>query len=221
MKILAIETTTESCSVALMNNNSIQEIFLLAPRQHNKYILTIINKLLIKNNLSLLDLNLLAFSHGPGNFTGIRIGISVIQGLALKLNLPLISVSSLLTLAQGVFRKTGINKIITAINAQMGELYWATYYKQNNGIWYSDNTELILTPEMIKIKFKELSGNWAYAGNGWLMYPYLINDFKFLINGKTLFPSAKDVLILALNKWLNNEISSVELIKPIYLRNFA
>lgn len=101
MRILAIDTATEACSVALWNDGNITSHFELCPREHTQRILPLVQDILTAGNVTLTDIDALAFGRGPGSFTGVRIGIGIAQGLALGANLPMIGVSTLATMAQG------------------------------------------------------------------------------------------------------------------------
>ena len=104
-RILAIDTATEACSVALLNDESTDALFELCPREHTQRILPMVQQVLANNQLNLNQLDALAFGRGPGSFTGVRIGIGIAQGLALGAELPMIGVSTLATMAQGAWRK--------------------------------------------------------------------------------------------------------------------
>lgn len=101
MRILAIDTATEACSVALWNNGTINAHFELCPREHTQRILPMVQEILAASGASLNEIDALAFGRGPGSFTGVRIGIGIAQGLALGANLPMIGISTLATMAQG------------------------------------------------------------------------------------------------------------------------
>lgn len=106
MRILAIDTATEACSVALWNDGTVNAHFELCPREHTQRILPMVQDILTTSGTSLTDINALAYGRGPGSFTGVRIGIGIAQGLALGAELPMIGVSTLMTMAQGAWRKT-------------------------------------------------------------------------------------------------------------------
>lgn len=95
MRILAIDTATEACSVALWNDGNINAHFELCPREHTQRILPMVQDILAANSITLTDIDALAFGRGPGSFTGVRIGIGIAQGLALGANLPMTGVSTL------------------------------------------------------------------------------------------------------------------------------
>lgn len=101
MKILAIDTATEACSAALHVDGVVTTKYEIAPRKHAELILTMVDELLSGSNLSLIQLDALAFGRGPGAFTGVRIATGVIQGLAMSADCPVVPVSTLAALAQG------------------------------------------------------------------------------------------------------------------------
>ena len=103
MKILAIDTSSNACGVALLCNNEVKALHELAPMQQTQKILPMIDALLGEAKVSLNQLDALAFGCGPGSFTGVRIAVSVMQGLGYAMNLPLIPVSSLAALAQAAY----------------------------------------------------------------------------------------------------------------------
>ncbi len=142
MRILAIDTATEACSVALWNDGNINAHFELCPREHTQRILPMVQDILAANSITLTDIDALAFGRGPGSFTGVRIGIGIAQGLALGANLPMTGVSTLATMAQGAWRKSGATRVLAAIDARMGEVYWAEYQRDENGVWHGKRPRL-------------------------------------------------------------------------------
>ncbi|MFA0231771.1 tRNA (adenosine(37)-N6)-threonylcarbamoyltransferase complex dimerization subunit type 1 TsaB, partial [Vibrio sp. 10N.261.45.A7] len=126
-KILAVDTATENCSVALVIGDQVFARSEEAPRDHTKKILPMVDEVLKEANVALTDLDAIAFGQGPGSFTGVRIGIGIAQGLAFGADLPMIGVSTLAAMAQGSYRKFGETHVATAIDARMSEVYWARY----------------------------------------------------------------------------------------------
>ncbi|ERH61638.1 hypothetical protein N172_14160 [Pantoea dispersa EGD-AAK13] len=220
-RILALDTATEACSAALLNQQQIDARFEIAPRDHTQRILPLVQELLQAQSLALSALDALAFGRGPGSFTGVRIGIGIAQGLALGANLPMIGVSSLATMAQGAWRLTGATRVLAAIDARMGEVYWAEYQRDEQGEWQGAESEAVLKPEAAQARIAQLSGEWATVGTGWQAYPQLLagaTGAQLLTTTVTL-PAAEDMLPLALSAWQRGDSVAVENAEPVYLRN--
>ncbi|MGP1952796.1 MAG: tRNA (adenosine(37)-N6)-threonylcarbamoyltransferase complex dimerization subunit type 1 TsaB [Arsenophonus sp. ET-KM2-MAG3] len=217
--ILAIDTTSEACSVAVWCDGKIFNQFEVSPRGHTKKILPMVRQCLIEANLDLQHIDVLAFGQGPGSFTGIRITIGVAQGLAFGANLPMIGISSLLTIAQGASRQSGAKKILVAIDARMGEIYSACYELKMDGYWKGEETEAVLKPEKFLVTINSLSDQWTIAGTGWSAYPILRMTNLNLLESNIYLPDAKDMLVLALKKLKKCKTINPEEAQPIYLRN--
>lgn len=219
-RILALDTATEACSAALLHQQQIDARFEIAPRDHTQRILPLVQSLLQAQQLDLTALDALAFGRGPGSFTGVRIGIGIAQGLALGANLPMIGVSSLATMAQGAWRLTGATRVLAAIDARMGELYWAEYQRDEAGCWHGAESEAVLKPEAAAARIAALSGEWATVGTGWAAWPELINTpGATLLTTCVTLPAAEDMLPLALQAWQQGNTVAVENAEPVYLRN--
>ncbi|ETS30905.1 tRNA N6-adenosine(37)-N6-threonylcarbamoyltransferase complex dimerization subunit TsaB [Photorhabdus temperata] len=218
-RILAIDTATEACSVALWNNGAVLAQFEISPREHTQRILPMVQSVLAESGISLQQLDALAFGRGPGSFTGVRIGVGIAQGLALGAELPVIGVSTLNTMAQGVFRLTGVTQVLTAIDARMGEVYWGQYTCDQKGEWQGSETEAVLKPEQVQAIMAPLNGGWMIAGTGWQAYPQLMESHLTLTDSGIILPHAEDMLPLAVQMWQNGEMTAVEHAEPIYLRN--
>ncbi|MFJ5450591.1 tRNA (adenosine(37)-N6)-threonylcarbamoyltransferase complex dimerization subunit type 1 TsaB [Pectobacterium carotovorum] len=219
-RILALDTATEACSVALWNEGEIHSLFEICPREHTQRILPMVQQVLADSGLTLKDLDALAFGQGPGSFTGVRIGIGIAQGLALGADLPLLGVSSLATMAQGAFRLTQATQVLAAIDARMGEVYWGCYQRDADGSWQGESEEAVLKPEQVQALTAALSGEWATVGTGWETYPELVcHSSLVLTKGDVLLPQAQDMLPLACQLWQAGKAVSVENAQPRYLRN--
>ena len=210
MRILAIDTATEACSVALLNDGAVSAHFEECPREHTQRILPLVKAILTRSNTALTDLDALAFGRGPGSFTGVRIGIGIAQGLALGAELPMIGVSTLATMSQGAWRMTGATRVLAAIDARMGEVYWAEYTRDAQGVWHGEETE----------RLKQLSGEWATVGTGWPAWPEMAKDTGVtLVDGNMLLPAAEDMLPIASQLLAAGKTVAVEHAEPVYLRN--
>ena len=219
-RILAIDTATEACSVALWNNGEKHALFEICPREHTQRILPMVQQILTESGVSLNQLDALAFGRGPGSFTGVRIGIGIAQGLAMGADLPMIGVSTLATMAQGAFRQMGATQVLAAIDARMGEVYWGQYQRQNDGVWVGENTEAVFTPERAQQNVMALAGEWASVGTGWGTYPDMAAATPItLVDGQIMLPQAEDMLPLALVDFALGKMTAVENAQPTYLRN--
>lgn len=221
MKILAIETSTEACSAALLiSDNEIFTRIQLAPREHTKLILPMLDDVLDEAGVLLKDVDAIAFGRGPGAFTGLRIAAGVAQGVALSVDKPVIPVSTLAALA---FQATKNNyqgePIIAALDARMNEIYW--------GNFQFDNKELKLVGKERVGSAKELlagisSDAHIGIGNAWGIYQEELfsekrNDNLRIIKGE--LPSAENIARLALPLLKDNKTVTVENAQPVYIRN--
>ena len=127
MKLLAIETSSSVGSVALSLPDRIEERTIATPREQTERLLRLTDELLAEAGLALRELDGIAFGRGPGSFTGLRVAAAVAQGFAAPSGVPLLPVSSLLCLAQGAFRTTGVRRALVCVDAHMGEVYWAEF----------------------------------------------------------------------------------------------
>ena len=179
-----------------------------------------VQDILTTSGTSLTDINALAYGRGPGSFTGVRIGIGIAQGLALGAELPMIGVSTLMTMAQGAWRKNGATRVLAAIDARMGEVYWAEYTRDEQGVWHGEETEAVLKPEAVTERLQQLSGEWATVGTGWQAWPDLAKASGLtLSSGEIELPAAEDMLPLACYLLAAGKTVAVEKAEPVYLRN--
>lgn len=219
-RIIAIDTATEACSVAIWDQGEIHALFELCPREHTQRILPMVQRVLAETGLALNQFNALAFGRGPGSFTGVRIGIGIAQGLALGADLPMLGISTLQTLAQGAWRASGAERVLAAIDARMGEVYWGQFERRQNGRWQESAAEAVLSPPQALERAQHLQGQWAHVGTGWQTYPNLVSGCALtLCDGQMQLPQAEDMLPLALQAWQQGLAVAVENAEPTYLRN--
>ena len=217
MKILALDTATEACSAALLHGDSIYERHEIAPRRHAELILPMVDGVLAEAGLGLLDLDAIAFGRGPGAFTGVRIAAGVTQGLALGAGLPVIPLSSLATLAQGAIAQPAT--LLPAIDARMGEIYWATYEATQDGLASLVSVELVTSPDAVRIPVdKRLFG----VGSGWGTYR---TPLESVLDGQITgidperYPLARDMLPLAVQEFNAGSCVGADQALPVYLRD--
>jgi len=145
--LLAIETSGAACSVALLHESGIDEMYDIAERNHTQRILKMIDDLLVKNSCSIEQINVIAYGCGPGSFTGTRIASSVAQGIAFARKIPVLAVSGLQALAQDAFdTHKEIHTVFSAIDARMNETYWASYHRDKFGYAEPNSIENMSTP---------------------------------------------------------------------------
>lgn len=166
MKLLAVETSTEACSAALYIDGEVTERFELAPKEHTKLILPMIDGLMADAGLRPQQLDALAFSRGPGSFTGVRIATGVIQGIALGADLQVVPVSTLAAMAQDFFDHNDESVAYVALDARMGEIFWGVYQRDTLGYAELIGKEAVTTANLVE--FSELIG--VGIGSGWGVY---------------------------------------------------
>lgn len=219
-KILALDTATENCSVALLVDDKVYLRSEVAPRDHTKKVLPMVDEVLKEAGLTLAELDALAFGRGPGSFTGVRIGIGIAQGLAFGADLPMIGISTLEAMAQGVYRKQGQSHVAAAIDARMSEVYWGRFTRQEDGTWVATDEECVMPPQLVAENSQAEESLWFTAGTGWDAYPQQLEEIKFKTQ-KTdvLFPDAQDIVQLAKFELAKGNTVDAEEASPVYLRD--
>lgn len=220
MRILIIDTSTEACSVALEANGELFEEYQVAPRQHGELVLPLVNKLLKKANLKLEELDCIGYGQGPGAFTGLRICVSIVQGLAFGADVPVIGCSSLQAMAQNAFDAHGKSEVLSTIDARMGEVYWGQY-REENGLMQLVGEEVVSKPEDVTFEPVEQSSFYA-TGSGWETYvDELSNTISqaIEIETETSFPRASAMLPWVKAQFANGKATPAEMAQPVYLRN--
>lgn len=217
MKLLAIDTATEACSVALLNDTTTDGIFEICPQQQSQQILPMIDKLLSKHGLKVKDLDAIAYGRGPGSFTGVRIATSTVQGLALGANLPVIEVSTLAAMAQQQFDQYGDSDTLVLIDARMEEVY-SGFYTIKQGVATELLDEDVCPPDQVLIKVID-NAHFAIAGTGFEAYPQYFEKLVTQCDLQVRYPNARYMLPLAEFAFDKGQTVKVEDIKPVYLRD--
>ncbi len=219
-KILAIDTSTENCSVALLIGDTLYNRSELAPRGHADNVLPMVRSVLQEAGVTLEELDALAFGRGPGSFTGVRIGIGMAQGLAFGADLPMIGVSTLEAMAQASHRVTGATHVSCAIDARMSEVYWGRYSQVAENQWQAVDAECVIPPAQLAEQLTRDDESWTQAGTGWDAYPEELAKLNIAtVKGEVLYPEAQDIARLAKVKFANSEITAADLSEPTYLRD--
>lgn len=213
--LLALDTATEACSVALLHDGKITSHYEVIPRLHAQKLLPMIQTLLADAGIALSAVDAIAFGRGPGAFTGVRIAVGVVQGLAFALERPVLPVSNLAVLAQRALREHGATQVAAAIDARMDEVYWGCY-KEQAGEMRLHGVEAVLPPEQVALP-EGASGQWFGGGTGWGYGERLAVKVEGQDAG--LLPHALDLLTLAQFAWARGEAVAAEQAQPVYLRD--
>ena len=213
--LLALDTATEACSVALLHDGKVLSHYEVIPRLHAQRLLPMIKTLLAEAGISLSALDAIAFGRGPGAFTGVRIAIGVVQGLAFGLERPVLPVSNLAVLAQRAFREHNARQVAAAIDARMDEVYWGCYHEVA-GEMRLLGAEAVLPPERAVLSV-DAGGEWFGSGTGWGYAERIA--LKPAAMDASLLPHAQDLLTLATFAWQRGEAIVADQAQPVYLRD--
>jgi len=214
MKLLAFDTATEACTAALWLDGKVLERF-ERRSQHSEHLLAMIEELLAEAEFNISQLDAIAFGRGPGSFTGLRIGAGVAQGLAFAANLPVVPVSSLAALAQGV----DAGRILVAIDARMQQVYWGVYSRNARGLAELLQPEVVISPEAVPLPEGQ---GWVGAGTGWDSYAEALTArLGGLIErwAPAEVPHARHLAVLAAAAYQDGRALSADQAQPVYVRD--
>lgn len=218
MKLLAIDTVTEACSVALWIEGEITTLESVVYQSHTEHVLPMVQSLLAETETTLSQLDAIVFDRGPGSFTGLRIGAGVTQGLALGIDRPVIPVSSLATLAQGGWRLDRQPQVLACIDARQAEVYWAGYREQE-GVMMDMTSERIGPANVIELAPGQ---SWMGVGTGFGRYAEelaRLPGVHWMDTQSQRFPMAQDMFPHAVAAWQRQEWVKPADAIPIYLRD--
>lgn len=211
--ILAIETSSERASAALLRNGALTLREVDGVMTHSQTILPLVQSLLADAGLKLADCDAIAFGAGPGSFTGVRTACGIAQGLAFGAALPLVPMVTLLALAQACREQSGSNDFLAIIDARMGEVYWAQY--RYDGEW-----TIVVPPTLSAPKDVTPLGQVQACGNGLKAYASVFKDRPFYsADWQDLMPHAAQMATLAVSSFSRGESVCAAAAEPIYLRN--
>ena len=218
MKHLAIETATECCSVALFTDGEIISESELAPHRHNEIVLPMCERVLAQAQVSLAQLDGVAFGRGPGAFTGVRLAASVAQGIAMARDLPVVPVSSLGAMAQAAYSRHKASQVLSCIDARMQEIYFALYQLDGNKIMQVLGEEQVSKPGLIDVEIDE---QCVGCGSGWRVYAQLLLERcgKDIAFDAQATPQAEFVAVLAKPCFDQGRTVSATEVVPVYVRD--
>ncbi len=214
LKILALETSTEYCSIALLSGGDMVSRDVLAGQRHSELILPMVRQALWDAGTALSQLDGIAFGAGPGSFTGLRIACGIAQGLAFGADLPVAGVCTLEALAQ----EAGTGRVVAALDARMNQIYHAAYEKGFDE-WQPVAEPSLCLPQDAPLV---LDNNWTGCGSGFDMYGHLLRtryggSVNHIISG--VRPRAHAIAQLAAAKFAKGQCTSAAEATPLYIRN--
>lgn len=222
MKILAIDTATERCSVAILDDDDITERSTDTARGHADLVLPMVESLLRERQLTLATLDGIAYGRGPGAFTGVRITIGVVQGLAFGAHLVTTGVSNLAAVAQQVARPA--DRVLVCMDARMGEVYWGIFEcAADSGLVRAIAAEQVSAPDQVLAQLDAgqpigQSIN-ALAGTGLQAYPQLAAHFPDAARFPSTLPRAREIALLGVHELQQGRGQPAIHAQPVYLRN--
>ena len=210
MNILAIDTCTDVASVTLSSSGVKTSRMVSDIAKSSGHILKLCDEVFSEADTKLSEVDFIAYTKGPGAFTGVRMCIGVVQGLSLACNIPTLGFSTLELLGYRASKKFNTQKVATAIDARMGEVYWAVYLE---GIVKS---ERICKPEQVD----KLSAEFVGVGSGWKFYKdSLIKASEIKCVEPEFYPDSSDLVDLSILSIDLGKKVTHELPQPTYLRN--
>jgi len=212
--ILNIETATKKCSVAISKNNELIALREIAEDNfnHAEKLHVFIEEVLTEALINLSDLNAIAVSKGPGSYTGLRIGVSAAKGLCYALNVPLIAIDTLQIIAKQIKIEKGI--IQPMIDARRMEVFTASY---------DINYQILIETSALVLEensFDHLTDEIHFIGDGALKSEDVLKKDRFVFHSNLKYPSAKEMVDLSYEAYLNNRFEDVAYFEPYYLKDF-
>lgn len=211
--ILAIETSAEFASVALLRNGQLIVEQATGGQTHSETVLPMVRQVLARAGIGLKQCDAVAFGSGPGSFTGVRTACGVVQGLAFGSGLPVVPVSTLEAMAQACRNSGGGDDVLPILDARMGEVYWAQYRFQDG--WHA-----VAAPALSAAPAVHPIGTATACGNGLSVYAAVFCDQRFAADGMAqILPYAGAVAQLAQAAFARGLALAAHEAQPFYLRN--
>ncbi len=211
--ILAIETSSELASAALLRDGFVTSAEAAGVVTHSQSILPMVQSLLADAGIKLADCDAIAFGSGPGSFTGVRTACGIAQGLAYGSNLPVLPTVTLLALAQACHDKTGARDVLTVLDARMGEVYWAQYR-------FDQEWEIVVSPTLSSPEHVMPIGDVVACGNGLNAYAAEFSSRTFFRDElKECVPHAAQIATLGAIAFAQGLAVPAMSAEPLYLRN--
>ena len=225
MRILALDSATENCSVALLVGRRLIAREQLLERGHAEHILPMADALLKEADMSLGALSAIAFGRGPGSFTGVRLAASVAQGLAFGAGLPVVPISDLRALAQRVMElDAAVTRVLVCNDARMHEVYWGCFERAAAGaVAAAAQEEQVGRPATVALpaSWSKTPGAVHASGSGFAAYPELRSALAGCLDRvhDGLLPRAAEIARLAVPEVASGRVLPAEQALPVYLRD--
>ncbi len=216
-KLLALDTSGDACSVALWHDGQVVENFEMAAQSHTQRALPMIHELLAQMSTALMEIDALAIGAGPGSFTGLRIGMGAVQGLAFAADKPVVPVGTLEALAwQALKENAAVQVVLPALDARMGEVYWGLYQRDEDGRVAELCAPAATAPERVAEMLPSGVGPIVGTGAGWALTPLQVCATEFDAQAS---PRASAVAELAARYWREGHMQDVLTVQPKYVRD--
>jgi tRNA threonylcarbamoyladenosine biosynthesis protein TsaB len=220
VRLLALDTATESCSVALVLGDQLVVREEEAGRKAADLILVMVDAVLAEGGVRLTSLDAIAFGRGPGAFTGVRLAVSVTQGLAFAAGLPVAPVSDLAALAQRAFdEEPGVCRVISVSDARMREVYWGCFERDAAGLACALGDEHVAAAETVMPPPAWSGLPVLGAGRGLALYPALAGGLGLHAVREAWLPRAREIARLAAPQVAAGRLAAPEEAQPLYLRD--
>ncbi|SFB86927.1 tRNA (adenosine(37)-N6)-threonylcarbamoyltransferase complex dimerization subunit type 1 TsaB [Massilia yuzhufengensis] len=214
--ILAIETSSELASCALLAGDHVISRSTSGVRTHSQAILPMVQELLREAGVKLADVDAIAFGAGPGSFTGVRTACGVAQGLAFGAGLPVLPLVTLAAMAEACRARTGALDVLAVLDARMNEVYWAQYRYQG-GHWIEVSPPALCAPDALEPLAAE---GLAACGNGFAVYPEAFAGKAFAAGAiGDILPHARELALLGVAALAAGLAVPAAQAQPLYLRN--
>ncbi|HEX2139103.1 MAG TPA: tRNA (adenosine(37)-N6)-threonylcarbamoyltransferase complex dimerization subunit type 1 TsaB [Woeseiaceae bacterium] len=220
MKLLALDTSTAACSVALALGDATLERHEVQPKEHTRLLVPMIRELLARGGIAAEDLDAVVLGNGPGSFIGLRIGASVAQGICHAAGLELVAVSSLAAVAAEALQDSEATRVLVAQDAHMNEVYLGSYRRGEGDVPLAEGDIVLQSVAALEGLTRGDSGNRYAAGDGWRRYPDLLalNEHLFAGVAGVQWPRARYLLELGRRSYAAGEAIAPEALVPAYVR---
>jgi tRNA threonylcarbamoyladenosine biosynthesis protein TsaB len=220
MRLLALDTSTEACSVALLTEHGLLAESVEIGRGHAQEILGMVDRILAQGGVTLAGLSGIAAGIGPGSFTGVRVSVAVAQGLAFGAGLPVVPVSSLEALALDAMGR-GAERVLACLDARMGEVYWGCFVAEAVGLLRASAPPAVGPPASVRLPEATGPASYQGIGRGFAVYPELSGLPSVRVDpaDSRALPQARDMARLGAVRLEAGGGIDPQFLEPLYVRD--